>query len=307
VVVVGLLAGYVLLTYHQWRVVSEVLDHSLPTQLGVLREVWQFEGRLQRWQYYDEIAAQSLRNYALTGEKQWQERYQEARPSLEAVALELGVAEASEARRPLQEIEERANQLVAGGNRTGALAVLEAEAYARERGLFQQSVLAVAEAQEGRYQEAWAAYTASRQLALSSSREALVLAIILTGVAVVLVTMTALLLSRAITQPLSQMKDSVRAVAAGNELQRVAVTSADEIGELAAQVNVMTEQLLKTREEAEATVAAIPEPVIVVNQAGVITAVNTAALQLLEYRQEELVGKSLTEVARLPSVGEKTR
>lgn len=96
----------------------------------------------------------------------------------------------------------------------------------------------------------------------------------------------------AILQPIRAVMQSARAIRAGNLDQVVAVTSDDELGELAKEFNAMARQLrqyrqtdyarlLRAQRTSQATIDSFPDPVLVVDPEGLVEMANPAAQRLL--------------------------
>ena len=78
--------------------------------------------------------------------------------------------------------------------------------------------------------------------------------LVVSGLGILLGTAIVWLLVRKVTQPLRALRDSAEAVGQGDFSQRVAVSSRDECGELAAVFNQMTENVKRSREQLESMV-----------------------------------------------------
>jgi two-component system, NtrC family, sensor histidine kinase KinB len=102
----------------------------------------------------------------------------------------------------------------------------------------------------------------------------------------------ALGLGRSILEPIQGVTRSARAMARGDYDQVVAVTTRDELGELAAAFNTMartlreyrlagTARLVRAQRTAQATIDSFPDPVVVVDSAGAVERANPAARRVL--------------------------
>jgi NtrC-family two-component system sensor histidine kinase KinB len=111
-------------------------------------------------------------------------------------------------------------------------------------------------------------------------------------VALIVSTVTALHLARAVVRPIHELTESVEAIRRGEFDRRVRVRSSDELGILAEGFNRMAETLaefrrsnlgevVRAKETLEATLAALPDGVIVVDPDGRIAAVNALARSIL--------------------------
>ena len=128
-------------------------------------------------------------------------------------------------------------------------------------------------------------------------------------------------ISRSITRPLSLLSAATLAIRKGDFTQRVNVESKDELGDLATSFNIMVKALEESRdrleearnglerkvkertselEQSKAQIENILQSqidlVFVIDSEGNIMRVNRAALTTLGYREEELVGRHISEV-----------
>lgn len=112
-------------------------------------------------------------------------------------------------------------------------------------------------------------------------------------VALLISTVTALQLARSVVSPISTLTKSVDALRHGEFEKRVPVDSSDELGRLAVGFNNMAEALddfrrsnhgetLRAKQTLESTLAALPNAVIVVDPSGTITALNQSARTVLK-------------------------
>jgi PAS domain S-box-containing protein len=128
----------------------------------------------------------------------------------------------------------------------------------------------------------------ARSAAAASIR---LMVVVLVGAAAV-ATGIGLVLSRSILKPIRAVTHAARGVTGGNLDQVVPVLTPDELGELAEAFNVMartirefrqagTERLLRAQKTAQATIDSFPDPVVVVDPAGVVERANPAARRIL--------------------------
>ncbi len=101
-----------------------------------------------------------------------------------------------------------------------------------------------------------------------------------------------LLLKRSL-HVIGPLTEATKKVAEGDLHTTVPVSSHDELGELAKCFNSMTEQLLQTtvsKNYVDNVIRSMTDILIVVNPDGTIRSINHAALNLLGYEEQELVG-----------------
>lgn len=102
------------------------------------------------------------------------------------------------------------------------------------------------------------------------------------------------LLLRRSLHVIAPLTDATKKVAAGDLHTTVPVSSNDELGELAKCFNSMTEQLLQTtvsKNYVDNVIRSMTDILIVFNPDGTIRSVNHAALNLLGYEEQELLGQ----------------
>ncbi len=100
-----------------------------------------------------------------------------------------------------------------------------------------------------------------------------------------------LLLQPLVLGPISALSRAATAAADGQEIVSVPVKSADEIGQLANAFNTMMRNLKDALERNESIVRGIADPMIVVNQDGIVTFMNEPCERLTEHGREDVVGK----------------
>jgi PAS domain S-box-containing protein len=106
----------------------------------------------------------------------------------------------------------------------------------------------------------------------------------------------AYLIATLITAPIKKITDATGSVANGNLDTKLTLERSDEIGALATAFNKMTEDLQRTtvsRDHVDSIIRSMNDTLIVVDSDAVIRSVNRAACELLEYEQDELVGKNM--------------
>lgn len=132
----------------------------------------------------------------------------------------------------------------------------------------------------------------SMRLAALSARDeargATIMVTAISSVALFISTLVAVLLARSILIPVQELSDSVEALRSGDFERRVQVVASDELGELAVGFNRMAEALaefrrwnigevLRANKTLEATIAALPDAVMVIDPDQRIVARNPAA------------------------------
>jgi PAS domain S-box-containing protein len=96
-------------------------------------------------------------------------------------------------------------------------------------------------------------------------------------------------------QVIAPLTEATKKVAEGDLHATVPISSSDELGELAKCFNSMTEQLLHTtvsKNYVDNVIRSMTDLLIVLNPDGTIRSVNHAALHLLGYEEQELLGRN---------------
>jgi PAS domain S-box-containing protein len=101
---------------------------------------------------------------------------------------------------------------------------------------------------------------------------------------------------RNIIRPINWLVTGTKKIAAGNLNYKVPVKTDDEIGDLATSFNKMTEDLSKitvSKSYVDNIIKSMNDALIVIGSERKIETVNQATLDLLHYKEEELIGKPL--------------
>ena len=99
------------------------------------------------------------------------------------------------------------------------------------------------------------------------------------------------LLQPLVLGPISGLSKAATAAAAGQAVFSVPVKSGYEIGQLASAFHTMMRNLKDSLERNESIVRGIADPMVVVDQNGVVTFMNEPAERLTEHSREDVVGK----------------
>jgi len=111
-------------------------------------------------------------------------------------------------------------------------------------------------------------------------------------------------ITRAVKIPAQKLTQSVRKIGQGHLNQKIDVSTDDEIGELAAEFNKMTErlrayeemnihQLIAEKKKSETIVGSIADPIIVTDNEGIVVLMNKAAAEVFDVDANTLIGKPL--------------
>jgi PAS domain S-box-containing protein len=113
----------------------------------------------------------------------------------------------------------------------------------------------------------------------------------------------ALLFARRLTKPISALDVTTQLVARGNLTAHADIRTGDELERLGRSFNLMTETLRKSqgeiiaaREYTENIIRSMNDTLVVARPDGIIERVNRATLSLLDFEEQELVGRPLSMV-----------
>ena len=129
---------------------------------------------------------------------------------------------------------------------------------------------------------------------------------LLTVFALGLAVLLGFLTTRSIARPIAGLCDAADRLGAGDLAVRVAETSSDELGALAASFNEMAERLQTTtvsKSYVDDIIRSMGEMLIATDPAGRVQTVNQAAIEQLGWSEVELVGRDVGEVIRGPGNG----
>jgi two-component system, NtrC family, sensor histidine kinase KinB len=161
--------------------------------------------------------------------------------------------------------------------------------YERVNPALRQAVADCAKIRESNFHFMQAAAIVARD----EAHRATILVAGISGVALIISTIVALALARSILLPIHELTQSVEALREGDFERRLPIVSYDELGSLAGGFNRMAEALaefrrsnlsevLRAKETLEATIATLPDAVLVVDPGGRIVTANPVARSVLE-------------------------
>lgn len=118
------------------------------------------------------------------------------------------------------------------------------------------------------------------------------------GIATIFALMIAISLTfflyRSIANPIEKLVDAAQNIAQGNLDDRIDYKSNDELGQLSQTFNNMAESLSRTtvsRDYVDSIIESMADLLIVTDEEYIISRINSAGLQMLDCRKEELLGK----------------
>lgn len=136
-----------------------------------------------------------------------------------------------------------------------------------------------------------AAILTANSRARSSAQSGALAVLIASAVNILLCILASVYYARNVVRPLASMAATVRRISRGHLNQKIDITTNDEIGELSAEFNKMTERLemyeamnvqslIAEKMKSETIVSSISDPMIVTDREGRIVLINTAAESL---------------------------
>jgi len=101
-------------------------------------------------------------------------------------------------------------------------------------------------------------------------------------------------LRQSIFRPIGALRDALWQAGEGNRKVKLLVSRQDEIGELSVVFNRMQKQLSATEARAGAVMNSVIEPIVIIDDHGVIEQVNPAFERKFGYREGDVTGKNVT-------------
>ena len=127
-----------------------------------------------------------------------------------------------------------------------------------------------------------------------------------TLIAIIISALVGILVARAITKPITEMRRQAMIMSQGDFSQKVNVYGTDEIGQLAMTFNDMNEKIKQAnhtteeeRRKLSSVLSNMSDGVLSTNEKGIITLMNEPAAMLIGKSFEEVKGKSIIEVLQL--------
>jgi len=246
---------------------------QLPAAITALEDTSRLDSKAQQIRYLDEVLTQSARNYALTGDDQWQNRYLEYAPKLEKTiteAIEVGndqdkkiFTNVDQADKALIALEAESMRLATDGNKEGAIAILDGDDYAGYKATYQQSLEEYIKQRGVKYNEALVVSTNIANIELVNYEKDLTrtyyLVLILLTTGILFVLWAGIYAYRLIVKPLNDFAATAEKISAGDNDARIEYRSKDEIGKLAENFNAMVDRVIAGKAEADSKVIAQTE------------------------------------------------
>ena len=123
-------------------------------------------------------------------------------------------------------------------------------------------------------------------------------------VAIIITVVLAVIISRGITRPISEMRRQTANIADGDYSGKVTVYGADELGELAETINDLSYKVKDAQETTESerqrldsVLRHMTDGVLATDRRGKIIIINSRAMDLLSISQDKAIGQSIMKSA----------
>jgi signal transduction histidine kinase len=239
---------------------TDPLSKDIPKSLESIRETAYLEDLAQSMCYYDEVSTQSVRNYAFTQDKKWEQRYKDAKSKYDSLAKEaIDVREdgdwklfssANESRLALSTIENTSIELINNGMPKEAIDILESDRYWDTKRIYQRNIEDYAHEKGSEHDETLANSNHIVSSVIKRTQDIIKhsrwLVSIFTIIALVLALGSGFIIARSIYIPLQKLKAAAAEIGKGNLNAQIEIKSTDEIGQVATSFKKMTEDLKRT-------------------------------------------------------------
>lgn len=246
-----------------------MIQNEIPNVIREVRDSSYLDSLAQSIRYDDEVLTQAARNYALTGDVAWKNRYNAVVGRLDANIKEAkekgGVAEREfferldEANRKLVSFERQAFALVDSGKAREAVQLLDSDTYGYQKKIYADSINEYLAKRDEAAGEGFAVTTRAIERVGQSVRsveerlQRLFLFGMVLGIAVA--SLFAWYFSRRFSASLTNIKSAMEEVMKGNLNQKVIVKTNDEVRDLSDLFNAMVDVVRESRVDIEKKVA----------------------------------------------------
>ncbi|NQZ88975.1 MAG: response regulator [Colwellia sp.] len=251
--------------YSQLQTMAEPLEKNIPASIDELNRATDLNNQARLIRYYDEILTQSARNYALTQEKRWLQRYYAFEPELD-LALKQAIAigapqdkqifeDISQANINLIAMEYKAIKLVNDGKPTDAIQLMISGNYALQKDIYGDGLNTYFLQRQAGHAQSIESATVTVRLAAQNAheilQETLQQAIFLILLILAILIIIAVFITFRISKPLQKLTEYALKISHGDLTQKVSVSSHDEIGILANAFQTMSNALKKSYDNLE--------------------------------------------------------
>lgn len=245
---------------YQIQRTTEQFDQNIPTSIARLNNATHLNSLAQSIRYYDEVLTQSARNYAFTQDKQWEERYRNAEPRLDAIiqkAITDGdqtdrafFARVQDANLVLVNMEYTSIDLVNTGRFTEAIQILQSREYGDNKAIYSGGLEDYLAKRGATYEQeskeaseaailANSVQSKGEELLYQTTNTLIIIIPIIIGV----MALVGFRVYTSINNPLQRLVKATDELAKGNYADHIGVMSNDEIGLLARRFEKMEREL----------------------------------------------------------------
>ncbi|MFH1761625.1 MAG: PAS domain S-box protein [bacterium] len=320
-----LLTGYLLISvlaavlcyfsYIQLIELSDPLSSEIPLKIDALSHNYSMDRSAVFLHYYDEILEQSTRNYVFTQNMQWKQRYYAYKYELEYIRdqiLETGAEaagniflKAAAVSKNIVAIQDSAINMVDKGKVIKAVKLIESNEYISQRHHYKKELKKYFHLHGIHFEQAIEVSAVTVKIAAKQAKEIINKTIrqtvMLFALLIIISILIGCVLTKSIAVPINNLKAHVEKIRAGDFTQEIDISQKGEIGLLADSFRRMTLDLKKTRNELisakeyiENIFRSMIDTLIVVTSEGVIITANQALLNLLGYKENELIGRHVS-------------
>jgi signal transduction histidine kinase len=294
--------------------ISDPLNRDIPGSLESTNEMTYLESLAQAIRYYDEVSTHAVRNYAFTQDKEWQQRYKDARSEFDSKVAEVIdkgaerdgglLSSINEAHLALAEMENTSIGFVNNGMAEEAINILESSRYRDNKRIQEQNLEDYARKREAERDKALAKSNRTVSLAMKrtqniteySRRLVLLFAI----VALVLALGAGFIIARSIYIPLQKLRAAAAETGKGNLDTHIEIESTDEIGRVAASFKKMIDDLKRTTTSIDNLTREITDRKIAEQKANLACEeLEKANLELKEMQSERVQNAKLVSIGQL--------
>ena len=219
------------------------------------------DGLVQFVGYYDEILTQSARNYAVTQEKKWEQRYRSTEPKLRSIiqqAVDRGgekgkkfFSSIDKANCAIVQIEYKSMELVNNKQAEAALMILESDEYQNQKEIYRQALRNYIAKRGAEYNESFLASAKVIESVTSETQNLIKTSTVLVWFVVIITFVSAvgvgLFVSGSISKSLKKLKTPAAEGAEDRLDAQIEIASGDEIGESARSSDDMTHRLKESQ------------------------------------------------------------
>lgn len=292
---------------------SDPLSKDIPKSFESINDTAHWESSAQELNYFNEVATQSVRNYAFTQDKEWERRHSDTRSKFDSLLnetiykrteqdIEL-LSNVKKTYLALLEMENKSIDFINNGLKEDALKILESNRYQGQKGIYERNIKDYLNRVKAEHDRALA--NTDRIINLSIKRAQDVteqsrrLIFIFSIVALALALGSGFIIARSIYIPLKKLKIAAAEIGKGNLNTRIGIKSNDEIGQVAASFKKMTNDLKRTTTSIDKLALEIAERKQAENKAKLACEELEKANREMKEMQSELVQN-----AKLASIGQ---